>query len=302
MSTTDDRRIFVAIASYRDPETGPTIGNMFSLADRPSLVSVGLCWQRSDGEDRMLLGPYPRGRVAVRAYHSSESRGAGWARSVAHAMRGSEPYVLQVDSHMRFHRGWDTSLLNMLAACGSDRPILSTYPATYEPPRSMGPCGSWSLRASRFNRQGMLSFAGTEVVAPFPVPHAWIAGGLIFAPSRFFDEVPYDPSVYFLGEEASLAARAWTSGWDSFAPNQCVVHHYYGRHEARRHWDDDAAWSDADRVSVGRVRKILGGPPATDPRSNDATDGPLGLGSKRTLSQFELYAGVSFSERWIRPR
>ena len=302
MPPTDDRRIFVAIASYRDPETGPTLESLFGSADRPSLVSVGLCWQRSDGEDGMLRGNYPSARVAVRAYHSSESRGAGWARSVAHAMRRDEPYAMQVDSHMRFHRGWDTSLLRMLAACDSGKPILSTYPATYEPPRSMGPCGSWSLRASRFNRQGMLSFAGTEVVAPVPVPHPWIAGGLIFAPSLLFDEVPYDPAVYFLGEEASLAARAWTSGWDSYAPNECVVHHYYGRREARRHWDDDAAWSAADRVSVSRVARILGGPPGSDPRSNEATDGPLGLGSRRSLLQFELYAGVSFSEQWIRPR
>jgi hypothetical protein len=81
-----------------------------------------------------------------------------------------------------------------------------------------------------------------------------------------------------------------------------VRNHYYGRREARRHWDDDDAWSAADRVSVSRVARILGGPPGSDPRSNEATDGPLGLGSRRSLLQFELYAGVSFSEQWIRPR
>lgn len=294
--------IFVAIASYRDPETGPTIESLFANADRPSSVSVGVCWQRSGpDEDAMLRGAYPAGRVSVRAYDSSASRGAGWARSVAHAMRAGEDHVLQVDSHMRFHRGWDSRLLRMLSACGSRRPVLSTYPATYEPPGQMGPCGSWTLRAASFNRAGMLSFTGSPVVSPAPIPHPWLAGGLIFARAELFDEVPYDPSVYFLGEEASLSARAWTRGWDSFAPNECVVHHYYGRSGSRRHWDDAADWSEADRVSVARVRKILGGPDGADPRSNDATDGPLGLGCARTLDAFELYSGVSFRERRIAP-
>ena len=81
MPPTDDRRIFVAIASYRDPETGPTLESLFGSADRPSLVSVGLCWQRSDGEDGMLRGNYPRARVAVRAYHSSERGGRAASRT-----------------------------------------------------------------------------------------------------------------------------------------------------------------------------------------------------------------------------
>ena len=41
--------------------------------------------------------------------------------------------------------------------------------------------------------------------------------------------VPYDPTLYFLGEEITLAVRAYTHGYDLFHPSETIVWHEYTR-------------------------------------------------------------------------
>lgn len=49
-------RIFVSIASYRDPECRWTVASLFQHADKPSLVHVGVAWQFKPGSDYILMG------------------------------------------------------------------------------------------------------------------------------------------------------------------------------------------------------------------------------------------------------
>ena len=46
-----------------------------------------------------------------------------------------EDWFLQVDSHMDFAPGWDETLITMLAECPSEKPLLSTYPLSFTPPK-----------------------------------------------------------------------------------------------------------------------------------------------------------------------
>lgn len=300
-----DPEIFVSIASYRDPELQWTLRDLFRKARNPERVSVGICWQFISPDDDPHFSVQTRpDRVQVRAYDARVSQGAGWARTIAHGLRRDEPYVLQVDSHMRFHQGWDDHLLYMLAQCPSDRPVLSTYPPAYEPAPGGGEaemrCGSFVLRPRGFDGHGMLTFEGHEIRSAAPVPCPWLAGGLMFGPAEFFLDVPYDPKVYFIGEEVSLAVRGWTNGWDYFAPHECVAHHYYGRSTSSKHWSDHRSWTRANDVSMSRVRHVLR--MSSEPRSlTDALDGPLGLGSDRSLEDFQRFAGVDFRRRVILP-
>lgn len=293
-------RIFVSIAAYRDPETPWTIRSLISRASHPERVTVGVCWQyRSPEDDGQFRHVFSPDQVRARFFDARDSRGAGWARSIAHGLREDEQYVLQVDSHMRFHRGWDDQLLRLLDACPSPRPVLSTYPPPYEPPDNMMSCGTFMLAPKQFDDHGILSFEGRPIPSGPSVPCAWIAGGFIFSRASYFDEVPYDPRVYFLGEEVSLAARGWTRGWDYFAPGECVMHHFYGRNSDPKHWGDHRGWTDANSVSVRRVRHLLGISRERDSSVIEALDGPLGLGDVRSLADYERFAGVSFSRRAI---
>ena len=60
-----------------------------------------------------------------------------------------------------------------------------------------------------------------------PMKGAFIAGGFFFTKSDFIKEVPYDPNLYFIGEEISLGVRAYTHGWDVYYPNKVVIYHNY---------------------------------------------------------------------------
>ena len=127
--------IFVAIASYRDTECQWTVKDLFEKATYPDRIFVGICWQFVPGEDDDCFQVTTRPeQCRVLEFHARDSQGACWARHQGQTLWRGEDYVLQIDSHMRFVPGWDERLLEMLAACPSDRAVLSTYPPAYVPP------------------------------------------------------------------------------------------------------------------------------------------------------------------------
>jgi Glycosyltransferase (GlcNAc) len=127
-----------------------------------------------------------------------------------------------------------------------------------------------------------------------PLRARFLSGGFLFAPGTFVREVPYDPELYFLGEEASMTVRAFTHGYDLFHPCETIVWHDYVRKDAVMHWDDHTEankigiqWGERDLRSKSKIRKLLLGQPV------DA----FGLGNVRTMEEFEAYAGLSFQLR-----
>jgi hypothetical protein len=127
-----------------------------------------------------------------------------------------------------------------------------------------------------------------------PLRARFVSGGFLFASGSFVREVPYDPELYFLGEEASMTVRAFTHGYDLFHPCETIVWHDYVRKDAVKHWDDhteankiEMQWGERDLRSKRKIRRLLLGQPV------DA----FGLGSVRTVEEFEEYAGLSFRLR-----
>jgi hypothetical protein len=238
------------------------------------------------------------GRVRADVVPARESQGACWAKARAHALRRDERYVLQIDSHMRFHPGWDEQMLATLARCPSPRPVLTTYPAIYETTGTLE-CNTPHLTANKFDDNRILTFLAHNHSLKAPKPGAFIAGGFIFAPAALFDEVPYDPAVYFVGEEVSFSARAWTHGWDPFSPNLCLVHHLYERKGMPRHWSDNKDWTARNNRSFKRVRALIGVEACDDPDVVEGLDGRMGLGRVRTLEEYSAYCGVDFKARTI---
>merc|ERR1719271_1827388 len=72
-----------------------------------------------------------------------------------------------------------------------------------------------------------------------PVPTPWIAAGYFMARGELLQEVPFDPlnPWIFMGEELSLTARAWTSGYDVYAPNATLISHWYERRHLPKFWE-----------------------------------------------------------------
>lgn len=297
-------RIFVNIASYRDTECQWTVRDLFEKAANPDRIFVGLCWQFVPGDDDDCFEVETRPDQVRRIdFHAKESRGVCWARNKVQSLWEGEEFTLQIDSHMRFVDDWDELLLGMYADCPSEKSILSTYPIPYVPPDKLSQPSIVTIIPKYFDKHGVLMFRsegkGIKQAPEKPTPTSYVAAGFMFGPGQLIEDAPYDPYIYFQGEEITLAARLWTHGWDIFTPNKHVIYHDYTNRPNRiRHWKDDRDWGKLNQLSMKRVRHILGMETSTDPDVLKDIQ-QYSVGTTRSLAEYEDFSNINFKERKI---
>lgn len=299
-----ERRIFVNIASYRDSECQWTVRDLFEKAAHPDRIFVGVCWQfvPGDDDDCFKIETRPE-QVRTLEFHAKESRGVGWARHHSQSLWRDEEFTLQIDSHMRFVANWDEVLLGMYDSCPSERAVLTTYPIPYTPPNDLAPDAIVTIEPKFFDTNGILMFksrASPPASAPdIPAASSFCAAGLLFAPSAIITDVPYDPSIYFQGEEITLAVRLWTHDWDIFTPNKLIAYHDYSdRPDRIRHWKDEVNWAVLNKTSMARVRHLLHMEKSSDPTVLSELN-QYSLGTARSLAAYEQFSGINFARRSI---
>jgi [Skp1-protein]-hydroxyproline N-acetylglucosaminyltransferase len=225
--------IFVAIASYRDSETGPTIQALLQTAQYPHRIVIGLCLQIDPLQDADILQSIPKSNIRILQLHAKDAAGPCYARALCqHLMQGDEDYYLQIDSHMRFRRNWDTYLIHTLPA--GDKTMLTTYPVGYQLPNKIpNEMRGTILVPWKIDTAGMLRQRGRlfEKCGSAPIRCYLYAAGFNFSKTLSVKDVPYDVTLrhVFFGEELSMAARLFTSGWDLYAPPESVVYHLWSR-------------------------------------------------------------------------
>lgn len=298
-----DPEIFVQIASYRDPECQYTVRDLFEQAAQPDRVQVGICWQYDPEADNDCFCINTReDQVRIAHFDWRESQGVCWARHQVQQLWQGEPYTLMIDSHMRFTPEWDKALLAELGRCPAKKPLLTGSPASYIPPDQLSSHLLPTIRrAQMFNAAGEMRFRGAilEREAERPLNGAFIAAGFIFASSNVIEEVPYDPYLYFNHEEASLAARLYTHGWDVFHPSRQFLYHYYRDPEIppdRPLHNKDMDIQAFNKRSLSRYRHVTGQAVTEDMAVRTDLD-LYGLGSARSLDDFEDYCGLDFKSR-----
>ena len=295
--------IFVQIASYRDPDCQYTVQDLFARAAHPERVFVGICWQFDAVEDRDCFQLVTRpDQVRVIEYDARAARGVGFARREAQKLLQNEDYVLQIDAHHRFVDGWDERMIAWLARCPSDRPILTTFPQGFTPPRTIAEASPLGITCKSFE-VGAFPLMGSRLLsveerAGGPLPTPFIASNFLFSPAAAVREVPIDPHHYFDGDDISMATRYWTSGWDMFSPVEHLTWHDWNRQGRRSHWQDDKDWYRLKLASNRRLRHMLGIEPTTDADAlrDLATHG---LGNRRSLADYQAHAGIDFAAEKI---
>ena len=286
--------IFVSIASYRDLQLVPTITDLLGKAKYPERVRLGICWQH--GEETLPATYWTDERFRILDVPWRESRGACWARAEIMNLWQGEAWLLQVDSHCRFKAEWDEYLLHCARGFASPSVVLSTYATAFVPgereyleeaPQQIALAGFTAEGIPHMKPLGMRN-------GQRPRRARFLSAGFLFAPGSFVQDVPYDPELYFLGEEITMTLRAFTSGYDLYHPAESVVWHDYVRRHAVKHWEDHteeakpgAGWSVQDLQSKARVARLLSGEALLE----------FGLGTARTLPEYEEYAGISFKTR-----
>lgn len=297
--------IFVQIASYRDLECQWTVKDLFKKAEFPERVFVGICWQYKHEEDKACFqidSPNPRNTATI-MFSAERSRGVCWARHQAQTLYDNEDYVLMIDSHMRFVKNWDTVLIKELEKCSSSKALLSSYPADYTPPDNLAknPKPSF-MHAQPFDVDNNLRFRG-EILNKSPekpLHGAFLAAGFIFTRGLFIKEIPYDPYIYFSNEEATLAVRAYTHGWNIYSPTKAFLYHYYLSNDDAKgkkffHWTDDEKWVKFAMISKARNDYLLCGQEHGDKNSLIDIE-KYALGTVRTLAEYEAFSGINFKQ------
>lgn len=306
--------IHVQLPSYRDCELKNTILALRGMAADPERVHIAVCCQGEDPETLQWLDTVPD--LTYMYYAEEDAPGTCRARYDCNRMLRDEDYVLHLDSHMRFSKHWDVMLLDQLARCRDERAILSGYCQGYndyltapwdaEVFTEKALCAAIIETVGGYYGQGITPFlqavhtcnSGGE-----PVHGALVSGHFLFGPARLDREIPFDPCMYFVGDELPMALRYFTHGWNVYHPGVCCVWHLYQRAKVLAAHGLPFAWPDSTTprrllklwVEKQRILKLYG------MEDNDQDMTGFDLGSVRTRQAFEKYAGICFITKEIAP-
>lgn len=298
-------KIFVQIASYRDPQLVHTIKNMIENAKKPKNLRFGIARQfhPKDGFDDLTEYENDK-RFKIINIPYLESKGVCWARNLTQQLYDGEEYTLQIDSHMRFAPNWDDEMIKMIKQLqkkGHKKPLLTGYVSSFDPEND--PAGRvqepWRMVFDRFIPEGAVFFLPETIPGwqdlTEPIPSRFYSAHYCFTLGAFSTEVQHNPEYYFHGEEISIAARAYTWGYDLFHPHKTLIWHEYTRKGRTKQWDDDKSWGDKNKHSHLTNRKLFG----MDGEKQEGHEGPYGFGPVRSLRDYEKYAGLLFEKRAV---
>lgn len=295
--------IFVSIVSYRDTELIHTVKSLIDNADSPEDITFGIISQ--DLKDSHPDLSFVKKRSYIKM-DFRDARGVGYARKLAMQLYNGEDYFFQVDSHMRFAKGWDSKLKDMYLWCSTKentkKIILSQFPAPYEvhtngkefyvkDHEELWDRPSWS---KVHNRDSGAWSAERQEMRDLSSPHPTqtLLAGFLFTGGSFVEEIPYDERISFMGEELCLAIRAYTRGWKLYAPNEMLVWHFYKRKRSPKIWNqiDDSRrekkWIEIEMNSKKVQRNILTG----------KEQGTYGIESQERYAEYQDMIGIDFNE------
>jgi hypothetical protein len=296
------RSIFVAIASYADPELPRTLGDAVGTARFPDRLRFGICWQ-ADPQRPLALDAFRRdARFRFDDTTTHASQGGPWARNRAQSLWRGEPYTLQVDSHMKFEPEWDSKLIDMLESMPGAKPLLTMNAPLfhYDDDGVLHRRHDMGVPTTTMREWGPPAWAPWLDFGPpntrNPARARFVNGGFAFTRGQWNVEVPQDPDHYYWGEEFSVTVRSFTWGYDLFLPSEVVAWHMdHRRGPPRRHWEHGPAVVQArNAVACERLHRLV--------YSGEAESlVPYGLGHVRSLRDYEIYAGFDLARRRAHP-
>ena len=303
---TTNNKIFIQIASYRDPELVPTIKDCIENAKSPNNLVFCICnQQHPDDEFNKNLEIYRKDkRFKIIDIDYDKSEGTCWARNLIQQRYDGEKYTLQLDSHHRFVKNWDHTLISMIKSLqrkGHKKPLLTAYLPSFDPDDDPGQRVDepWWMTFDRFIPEGAVFFLPATMPdwqnRKLPLPARFYSAHFCFTLGDFVKEVPHDPDYYFHGEEISIAVRAYTHGYDLFHPHKVVCWHEYTRKGRSKHWDDVPQWGWRNSACHERNRKLF----EMDGENKDQDFTNYDFGTERTVQQYEEYAGLRFKDRGV---
>jgi glycosyltransferase involved in cell wall biosynthesis len=289
-------KLTVSVASYRDPDLANTIRSALENAKHPEQLFFSVFSQAEDDE-HADLSFVPEANIKYQKAHWSESMGACWAREIANRDIDGD-YILQIDSHSRFLPHWDKLIVSAYKKAQGfwgNRIFMTNYPDPFE----LDDDGEAVLLAQTtffkidtywHEPSEMVSSKWADVVDTTNGDEQFfLSAGCLFSEVSLFKQVPYDPELYFVGEEFSMAMRAYTRGIRLVTPTVKFMLTNYNRANSKRrfHWQDHEQWHQLNRRSYERVGEMMAG----------NQTGIYGIGSKFLFDQYQKLIGIDFASK-----
>ena len=310
-------KLFVSVAAFCEPYLLFTLSDAIKKASNPELIVFGVVDQHPINRKGDIVSAIPNINLRYLHINPLETRGVSWARSMVFSLFQDEEFVLQIDSHTFFEDNWDTILYHqhamLLGKSTLDnpiKPIISTYPYGFEfndgKPVINVNVGTETVLVLRPHHETSLSddcaklrFRAEHVFTKEPVLGCHIAGGFLFASGELLSEVPYDPYLYFHGEEQSIAIRAWTHGWDIYHLLKIPLYHLYKipntphtTHHWHPNWDAQRDFKSTELLKSSSKR-------LADLLYQRKDLGIYGMGTVRSLSEYAKFCGINYLDKTI---
>lgn len=230
--------IMVSIASYRDDQCADTINNIKDNANNPQNLRFTICQQNSPLDEDCLKRVKDTSNIYVIRLNHTDAKGPNYARYIIQQRYRGEQYYLQIDSHTRMIKGWDTILKNQL----DPMDLITQYPLEFKnvPKKFRGDPEKegWTKRKNRgpllplfFDKDGILHYQSNYInTKNKSYIQPGLVSGFIFTHGEFNNLVPYDPNLYlFFGEQMDIAIRTYMAGYNIKTPKDTVIYHIYDR-------------------------------------------------------------------------
>ena len=333
-----------AFDKAKDPSKlfiGAVVQNCFGLDGTVCHTGLEVVGKFANGQDKTSVSPKPpdangieefcthedykkycdSGQVRVIYVHDTDALGPQTARFYASKLWGGETYFMQMDAHLEFAPEWEQYYIDEArAAKNYPKSVLSSYPPGFKEYDGAFKGGSRGERLCRahfspsqveYQILRIEQFGLTPMDAKYPTQIPFMAAGFFFAHSNLLQDVPFDPYApwCFMGEEIALSLRAWTNGWDIYAPRKNVIAHQYrpGRLGLPKFWE--SVGRDSGRGSLNtrlqhhvirRIKHMLAYPTdSTEKVNNDGDSVALynfehySMGSERRLEDYLQWTRIN---------
>ena len=304
-------KIFLSIASFQDPILKYTIKSALENAKYKDDLVLGVFDQSLEHLD-------VPSNVRYKTCDPKDAKGACWARStIQQELFEGEDIFMQIDSHTMFEENWDEDLLEKYENCFNwfQKPLITGYPREFDvipgkffnteeeyvfkktwPDKNETHVMTMHLPFSEGYHSGQIAHAieGQKYFRGFSM-----AAGLIFVEGKWVQEVPYDPRIYFSGEETTLALRSYTHGYDICHVPNTPLYHWYNSNdqELKRelHWEmheNDVELKKQKDERIKNAKEIVDA--VLQGKSEE-----YGLGFERTLEQYAEFSGINYINKSV---
>lgn len=234
------KRLCISIVSFCDSELVPTIHNALSQARYPENITISLVEQdfASNYENLKEVVEGYGANLSYKYFSVEESQGVVWARwwAAKELLNNDYGYYLQIDSHSRFLRHYDSFLISSYNNAYDywGRFVWTGYCPSYDIENGEYILHYAPVQSTFGIVQKQLPSVIVGCIKPANIydnvygePSYQVSGHFLFGEASIFIENPFDPFLFWEGEESTYAARLYCNNILTVSPPANYIWHKY---------------------------------------------------------------------------